>query len=118
VLIDLLSSFFGSEAPTPTLDRYKADGQQFNDVEVPARAYLSPAEQLAEFNKAHAQTLDLIARLPEEVLRRPGTLPWYGMEYALDDFIVYSYYGHKREHGAQIAVFRDKIGPASLRTGR
>jgi hypothetical protein len=31
------------------------------------------------------------------------------MEYALDDFIVYQYYGHKREHCAQIAVFRDKL---------
>jgi proline iminopeptidase len=30
------------------------------------------------------------------------------LEYALDDFIVYNYYGHKREHSAQIAVFRDR----------
>jgi hypothetical protein len=40
---------------------------------------------------------------------KPGTLPWYGPEYALDDFIVYSYYGHKREHSAQINVFRDQL---------
>jgi hypothetical protein len=31
------------------------------------------------------------------------------MEYALDDYIVYAYYGHKREHSAQIAVFRDLV---------
>ncbi len=38
-----------------------------------------------------------------------GTLPWYGMEYALDDFIVYTFYGHKREHSAQIAAFGDLL---------
>jgi hypothetical protein len=27
----------------------------------------------------------------------------------LDDFIVYTYYGHKREHAAQIAAFRDRL---------
>ncbi len=27
---------------------------------------------------------------------------------ALDDFLVYAYYGHKREHSAQIAAFRDR----------
>ena len=41
------------------------------------------------------------------MFRQSGTLPWYGMEYALDDFLVYIYYGHKREHSAQIAAFRD-----------
>jgi hypothetical protein len=31
------------------------------------------------------------------------------MEYALDDVLIYMYYGHKREHSAQIAVFRDQF---------
>jgi hypothetical protein len=31
------------------------------------------------------------------------------MEYSLDDYIVYSSYGHKREHGAQINVFKDTL---------
>jgi len=31
------------------------------------------------------------------------------MNYALDDVIVYMYYGHKREHNAQIAAFRDRL---------
>ena len=48
-------------------------------------------------------------KIPVEVLRRPGTLPWYGAQYALDDFIVYQYYGHKREHTAQINVFKDLL---------
>ena len=33
-------------------------------------------------------------------------LAWYGDAYDLDDFIAYMYYGHKREHAAQIKLFR------------
>jgi hypothetical protein len=50
-----------------------------------------------------------IAQIPAEKLREAGTLPWYGMEYSLDDFLVYTYYGHKREHSAQVDAFRDKL---------
>lgn len=52
----------------------------------------------------------LVAQIPAETARLTGTLPWYGAEYALDDFVVYTFYGHKREHSAQIAVFRDRSG--------
>ena len=41
--------------------------------------------------------------------RNKRSFPWYGKEYALDDFIVYTFYGHKREHSAQIAAFRDLL---------
>jgi hypothetical protein len=45
--------------------------------------------------------------IPTATLRAPGTIPWYGAEYALDDLIVYFNYGHKREHAGQIGLFRD-----------
>jgi hypothetical protein len=51
--------------------------------------------------------MTLAARISADVYRQNGTLPWYGSEYDLDDFIVYTFYGHKREHSAQIAAFRD-----------
>jgi hypothetical protein len=54
----------------------------------------------------------LINRIPAERCRQVGTLPWYGAEYALDDMLVYMYYGHKREHAAQIAAFRDRLRAA------
>ena len=95
--------------PTPYLDRFIAPGGTFNDAEVAARAGLSVADTLAEFDEAHARVLTALAALPADLLRQPGTIPWYGAEYALDDLLVYAYYGHKREHGAQIAVFRDRI---------
>jgi hypothetical protein len=53
--------------------------------------------------------MELAGRLPAESYHQTGLIPWYGAEYDLDDFLVYTYYGHKREHGAQIAVFRDQI---------
>ena len=64
---------------------------------------------LDELNQAHAQVLELIQQVPEAEARRPGTLPWYGAEYALEDYLVYQFYGHKREHSAQIAAFRDLV---------
>ena len=47
-----------------------------------------------------------------EQFRAVGTLPWYGAEYSVDDYITYAIYGHKREHIAQVNVFRDRIGTA------
>ena len=46
---------------------------------------------------------------PDPAEHQAGTLPWYGMAYSLDDVLVYMYYGHKREHSAQIAAFRDRL---------
>ena len=66
-------------------------------------------EVLAEFNDAHAQVMSLATQISPELLRQTGTLPWYGMEYALDDFLVYTFYGHKREHSAHIAAFGDRL---------
>ncbi len=84
-------------------------GGQFNDSEVDKRKAKTVQEVLKEFNDTHTQVMSLIANIPRETLRENGTLPWYGMDYALDDVIVYMYYGHKREHSAQIAAFRDRL---------
>jgi hypothetical protein len=108
VLVDVLNSFL-SGGETPYLMKYVSQHITFNDSEVALRQGQSPAETLAEYNDTQAQTMALMAQIAEETCRRPGTLPWYGLEYALDDFIVYAYYGHKREHTAQIAVFGDTL---------
>ena len=109
VLVEVLTSFLGG-GPTPTLDQYThLAGDRFNEVQVNQRKDMTPAQVLADYNDRQARTMTLVAQIPPETLRRPGTIPWYGMEYSLDDFIVYAYYGHKREHSAQIAIFRDHI---------
>jgi hypothetical protein len=109
LLLEVLSTFV-SGGSTPYLNKFTDPGGNFNDREVAARKGKSIKEVLGEFNDTHAQVMSLAARIPVETFSQTGTLPWYGMEYALDDFIVYNQYGHKREHSAQIAVFRDQLG--------
>src|SRR5688572_25977458 len=107
VLCDILGGFLG-DGPTPHLDKFK-EGRAFNDSQVAMRKGKSSTEVLAEYNTAHTEVMSQIAQIPAEKLREAGTLPWYGMEYSLDDFLVYTYYGHKREHSAQVDAFRDKL---------
>lgn len=108
VLVDILTASL-RPVPTPALDRFRQLGPAFNDHEVAARDHLAPDAALAAYTDAHAQAMALIADIPPQTLRQVGTIPWYGAEYALDDLIVYMFYGHKREHGAQIAGFRDHL---------
>jgi hypothetical protein len=108
VLVDVLTTFVGG-GPTPYLNKFTEPGGSFNDSEVAARKDKTVSDVLGEYNDTHAQVMSLAARIPVETFRQTGTLPWYGMEYALDDFIVYTQYGHKREHSAQIAAFRDHL---------
>jgi ketosteroid isomerase-like protein len=108
VLVDVLSTF-GSLQPTPYLNKFTEPGGHFNDTEVDLRKARTMQGVLDEFNDAHAQVLSLATQISPEQFRQTGTLPWYGVEYALDDFLVYTFYGHKREHSAQIAAFRDHL---------
>lgn len=85
------------------------DGQLFNETQVAMRIGYAAAETLAQYEETHAETMTLAAALPPSLYFNTGFMPAYGMEYDLEDFIVYSFYGHKREHSAQIAVFRDLI---------
>ena len=94
----------------PTLKAWFRNGQAFNDQQVADRAALSPEATLADYAAAQAQTMTLAAALPPEAWQRTGFLRAYGAEYDPEDFITYALYGHKREHAAQIAVFRDAIG--------
>jgi hypothetical protein len=93
--------------PTPTLELFVGH-EKFNDEQVALRKDKTPAEALAEYEHWHAQAMALAQRVPPELYRKPGVLPWYGAEYDLEDFLVYTYYGHKREHSAQIALFKKR----------
>ncbi len=108
MMLDVLSSIVGSGS-TPYLSKFTDPNTNFNDSEVAARKGISFKEVIGEFQDTHTQVMSLAERIPAETFRQTGTLPWYGMEYALDDFIVYTQYGHKREHSAQIAAFRDYL---------
>src|SRR6266516_3759762 len=114
VLVDVLTTLTGGGSKhhkhyTPYLAKFTQPGGLFNDAEVDARKEKTIKEVLAEFNDTHTQVMAMLAQIPEETRRQTGTLPWYGMEYALDDYIVYSFYGYKREHSAEMDAFRDRL---------
>ena len=109
VLVDVLGQFVGIQSK-PHLDQMLALGAAFNDDLVAQHSGMSVPAVIAYYNSAHTETMTLIGQIPAEVRQKPGTLPWYGAEYALDDYIVYAFYGHKREHSAQIDAFKDRWG--------
>ncbi|MEA4908527.1 MAG: maleylpyruvate isomerase N-terminal domain-containing protein [Anaerolineaceae bacterium] len=113
VLEELLDHLVDPAAPIPTLEQFQLTrGDPFNALQVELRSPFSVQQVLDEYTHVHEQTLERLEGVSGETLRRVGTLPWYGQQYSLDDFIVYAFYGHKREHSAQIAVFRDHLPPA------
>lgn len=109
VLVDILRGMNDEETATPALDSFITDYERFNEREVQARHHQSPQAILDEYSVYHADVLRLIQRLPESVLRQNGALDWYGAAYDLEDFLVYTFYGHKREHCAQILAQRDRL---------
>ncbi len=108
VLVDVLRQQL-RETATPHLDLLMAQGDDFNDLQVAVRQDRTVTGVWEEYTAAYTEVLALAKQIPAETFRKTGTLPWYGQEYALDDLIVYMFYGHKREHCAQIMVFRDHL---------
>jgi len=108
LLIDVLRRVQG-ETDTPTLDRFLELGNaRFNDVEVAERQDWTVAEVWQAYQDTAQESQALLAQISVAERRRTGALPWYGKEYDLEDYIAYANYGHKREHCAQIGVFRDQ----------
>ncbi|HEX7976028.1 MAG TPA: DinB family protein [Anaerolineales bacterium] len=110
LLVEVLGACLGQPGPTPILDQHNHEnGDDFNANQVGQRKGWAYGKTLDEYRVQAEKSLELVARIPAETLRQPGTIPWYGMQYSLEDFIVYQYYGHKREHMAQVAVYRDGL---------
>lgn len=108
VLAELLMQLAGQKGATATLAAYQQD-RDFNDNQVEARRNHDGAAVFAELQDAYERVQRLIATFAPERLNAVGTIPWYGELYSLDDFIVYAYYGHKREHAAQLNLFADRL---------
>jgi hypothetical protein len=109
LLAEVLHDLF-EPCPTPLRDALVADGQAFNDEQVDVLRKAWTYEQcLAEYTAAHEEVRALVSRLPAELWRAAGAIPWYGDAYDLEDFVAYQYYGHKREHSGQIQTFRDRF---------
>lgn len=109
-LVEVLTNILDPSCPTPLVDEMKRDGQAFNDHQVDVlRNEMPIIEVLDEYEAAFNRVMALARQVPAGAWRQNGILPWYGAEYDLEDFIVYSYYGHKREHCGQIQTFRDRF---------
>ncbi len=107
ILVEITAELQG-EGPTPTLDKWRSV-DNFNDTEVEARNQQTFEETLQEYLGRYETAAAGVGDLPAEKLRETGAISWYGDGYDLEDFLIYSSYGHKREHSAQIAAFRDRI---------
>ena len=107
-LEDALTFVLG-RTPTPTLDAMGRDYAGFNTAQVAARRGRTPQQVMDEYTQARTRVMALVEELGLERLRAVGTIPWYGADYALDDFIVYAIYGHEREHCGQVRQFKLRI---------
>jgi uncharacterized protein (TIGR03083 family) len=109
-LVEVLNALLAEQTdPPPLVLALLADPQAFNDKQVAQRQSDTPTAVLAEYKAAQAQAISLAAQIPAELFQQNGVLPWYGESYDLDDFLAYTYYGHKREHSAEINVFNDRL---------
>jgi uncharacterized protein (TIGR03083 family) len=102
---EALAPFVGEAAGTRLL---AADTETFNDDQAAIRSDWSVADVLTELETAHALVMKRARAIPPERWREPGTIPWYGAEYSLDDLVVYQQYGHKREHEPQLGAVLER----------
>ena len=102
-------SDFQDGGSKPVMAEMAMLGDKFNDVFVARYQDKTMTQVVQEYQQAHDHVMKLASEVPAEVYPQNGTIPWYGTEYCLDDFIVYSNYAHKREHSAQVMVYRDKL---------
>lgn len=98
---DQLALFVG--AP-PLSDLATADPRTFNDDQAAVRKDWPVQQVLDEFLAAHERVMSHARSISPETWREVGTIPWCGPEYSLDDLVVYTAYGHKREHDPQLGA--------------
>ncbi len=108
IIAEVFQGFVGG-GDTPYMKMMSAAYAEFNEKVVAASQGKALAEVMGDYNTAHEQMKRLFVQIPAETFAQVGTLPWYGAEYSLDDYIVYTQYGHKCEHAAQFAAFRDRM---------
>ncbi|HLO34887.1 MAG TPA: DinB family protein [Candidatus Deferrimicrobium sp.] len=102
---EVLCQFAGDE---PATNLRAASPATFNDDQAAIRRDWTVEAIVAELRDAHARSMSYVGRIAPETWREVGTIPWYGPEYSLDDFLVYIEYGHKREHTPQLETVLER----------
>ncbi|WP_309571934.1 DinB family protein [Deinococcus sp.] len=113
-LVELFGSLRHPALSTPTLAGMNQP--DFNEEQVALRHHLTPSATLAEYVDWHGQAIQLADSFPAETYCQTGLLGWYGADYDLEDFLVYTYYGHKREHAVQLKLFIRRGEPLNTTT--
>lgn len=108
VMLDIFASVKG-ETPTPALDKWLHNRERYDSVGVARRRNNMVQAVLDEYNDVHMETINQLIRIPDDLLRQKGTLPWYGMEYDLEQFIAHVFCHHKRDLCEHIATFRGQM---------
>ena len=98
---DVLATFV--DAPVVS-DLMSADPRTFNDDQAAIRKDWTIEQVTQEFLDAHERVMTHAVTITPERWREVGTIPWYGLEYSLDDLLVYQMYAHKREHDPQLSA--------------
>ena len=104
---EIMTLFTGA---TPTTNLRAETPATFNDDQAAVRKDWTVDRIVTELREAHRLTMSLAAEVPAETWSRVGSIPWYGPEYALDDLLVYTMYGHKREHAPQLEAVLERPG--------
>ena len=102
---EALTVFLGG---TPTTDILSSRLATFNDDQAAIRHDRSVDAIVGELRDAHRDVMELVTRVTAERWREVGTIPWYGPQYSLDDLVVYTMYGHKREHVSQLETVLER----------
>jgi uncharacterized protein (TIGR03083 family) len=104
---DVLAVFLGESPVSGLLGN---DYTTFNDDQASIRRDWTVSDVLDEYRSATDRVTRLARRVPDERWSLAGTIPWYGPQYSLDELMVYSIYGHKREHAPQLESVLDRPG--------
>ena len=98
---EVLQAFAGDEPATRL--RFESPAT-FNDEQAAVRRDWPVEAVVEELRNAHRLVMSIVDRISAERWRAVGTIPWYGPEYSLEDLLVYTQYGHKREHAPQLGA--------------
>ncbi len=107
VLKDVLRTFADDAPQTPYLTRYIQHNDDFNREELSARANHTAQQVIDEYQEAQTDTTGLLARIPAETLEKKGTLPWFGQDRSLSDF-VRDRSAHIQKHCEEVTAFRNR----------
>ncbi|MCI0344051.1 MAG: hypothetical protein L0221_01225 [Chloroflexi bacterium] len=103
--VSALAELAGEEAPPAAHEL--ADDVDFNMGQAAIRASW-PVEHITdEYESVTGELSRLAMAIDTDTWRRIGTIPRYGPEYSLEDYIVYRVYGHIREHATHLGMAID-----------